>query len=89
MATLASRERLERLPGWEIVSEGLADAAAGRITPFACAVSIASPRLRRAGLLDPELFARRIAEPERTLYRLVCGEPVRRSPTASSRARSM
>ena len=65
---------MERLPGWEIVSKGLADISAGRITPFACAVWIALPRLRREGLIDDTLLARRVHEPARLLYRLLCRE---------------
>jgi hypothetical protein len=62
---------LERLPGWEIISAGLADIDCGRTTPFACAVWIASSRLRRYGLLGDHQLSRRIAEPERALYRLL------------------
>lgn len=62
------------VPGWELVSAGLADAAAGRTTPAACAVWIALPRLRRAGLVGDDLLARRIEEPEQELYRLLCAE---------------
>jgi len=71
MPPLLSRERLERLPGWEIVSAGLADIAAGHTTPSACAVWIVSPRLRRWGLFGEPLHALRVAEPEITLYRLL------------------
>jgi hypothetical protein len=59
------------LPGWEMISEGLADAAAGRLTPFACLVWIALPRLSRAGLIRPEILAHPIDEPNLALYRLL------------------
>ncbi|MDO8545176.1 MAG: hypothetical protein Q7S40_32450 [Opitutaceae bacterium] len=74
MAAVLERERLARLPGWEIVSTGLADVAAGRLTPAACAVWIASPRLRAIGLLD-DTTARPITDPERVLYGLLRKEP--------------
>lgn len=75
MNAALSQDRLEALPGWEMVAEGLADAAAGRTTPFACTVWMALPRLQRAGLIDEALLVRRMAEPELTLYRLLCREP--------------
>ena len=68
---ILSNAELERLPGWEIVSTGLADIASRRVTPSACAASIALPRLRRHGLMDERQLAGQIAEPERTLYRLL------------------
>lgn len=46
-------ERLERLPGAEIVLPGLADLEAGRESVFASAVQSAAPRLRRAGFNAP------------------------------------
>ncbi len=63
---------LTNLPGWEIISDGLADSAAGRITPAACAISIARPRLHRSGLIGN--LHQRIAEPEHVLYRLLRAE---------------
>lgn len=59
-----------QFPGGEIIAEGLADVAVGRVTPAACAVWIAEPRLRRAGLLASSL-ATPIIDPELTLYRLL------------------
>ena len=38
------------VPGGDIVDAGLADLAAGRVTPEALAVSLAAPRLRREGV---------------------------------------
>ena len=58
------------LPGESLVRQGLADAQAGRCTAEACLVSIARPRLSRAGLLaavQTELQP----EPELCLYRLL------------------
>lgn len=66
-----ARERIALLPGWEIVAEGIADATAGKVSPAACVVWIAWPRLQRAGLVGDEMRARRVLEPERMLYRLL------------------
>ncbi|MGH8016859.1 MAG: hypothetical protein ACREIA_00995 [Opitutaceae bacterium] len=66
--------RFERFPGWEIVAAGLADIAAGRTTPSACAVWIAYPRLRRAGLVDGRYDTRRLDAAELELYRLLRSE---------------
>ena len=63
------------LPGADLVVEGLKDAAAGRVTPNACLVFIASPRLRAAGLLDMEALPIRILDAELKLYDLLCEEP--------------
>ena len=62
---------IEKFPGAEVISEGLEDLSANRITPAACAISIALPRLSKAGLVDSALLAKQIPEPERTLYRLL------------------
>jgi hypothetical protein len=56
------------LPGGEIITKGLTDHAAGRRTPEACLVEMASPRLAAAGLLP---FASSIADSELTLYQLL------------------
>jgi len=42
------------LPGAELVEEGLADLAAGRLTDSSLLVAIASPRLRRLGVDVPD-----------------------------------
>lgn len=42
------------LPGHELVSEGLADLAAGRESESALLLAMAAPRLRRLGLDVPE-----------------------------------
>ncbi len=65
----------DRLPGWEMISAGLADFAAGRVTANACAVAMAAPRLQRAGLLPKQQLATAIAEPEICLYRLLGAGP--------------
>jgi len=64
---------IDGLPGAELITTGLADAARGRVTIPACLVWIAQPRLRRAGLLS-EGHAPAIKEPELTLYRLLRSE---------------
>lgn len=64
---------MDDLPGAELVTTGLADAVAGRVTIPACLVWIAQPRLRRAGLLSGDHGAE-IKEPELTLYRLLGNE---------------
>ena len=65
-------ELLTDLPGEELVRQGLADIVAGRRTPTACLVSIASPRLLRAGVLPSG--APLIEEAELALYRLLRAE---------------
>lgn len=72
--TLSSEQQLliADLPGAELVVEGLEDVAAGRVTPNACLVFIASPRLRAAGLLDLEVVPTRIVDAELQLYDLLC-----------------
>lgn len=50
---MTTEERLERLPGAEIVLAGIADLEAGRKSVSASAVQCAAPRLRRAGLDAP------------------------------------
>ncbi len=58
------------LPGEALVRQGLADVQTGRRTAEAFLVSIASPRLTRAGLLS-ETEKELAAEPELCLYRLL------------------
>ena len=58
------------LPGEELLREGLADFQSGRCTIPACLVSMARPRLRRAGLIT-EGGAGSFPEPERQLYHLL------------------
>jgi len=63
---------LEGLPGSALIREGLADHRDGRQTVAACLVRIASPRLSRAGLIDPESIEDDGTELE--LYQLLSGE---------------
>ena len=62
------------LPGGELVSQGIADYAAGRITPEACLVAVGWPRLERAGLPLPAAVRDRFPEPELQLYGLLLQE---------------
>jgi hypothetical protein len=72
MNTLSPEQQLliAGLPGADLVANGLADAAAGRVTRDACLVSIAGPRLRSAKLLSESHAT--IPEAELTLYDLLC-----------------
>jgi hypothetical protein len=63
---------LDGLPGCDLIHEGLTDLRAGRHTIAACMVRIASPRLTRAGLINPEAIATEGVELE--LYQLLSGE---------------
>lgn len=58
------------LPGHELVSEGLADLAAGRVTQASLLVAMASPRLRALGLEIPET-APSATSPSHQLYALL------------------
>lgn len=60
----------QRLPGGELVRQGLADFQAGQRTIPSCTVGIVQSLFRRAGLLPPTSYT--ILEPERELYRLLC-----------------
>lgn len=62
---------MERLPGWDLIAEGMRDLAAGRRTAAAYLVAIGAPRLRRLGLPVPEVPW---ACPEHDLYLLLAGE---------------
>ena len=68
--TLPPPFSIDQLPGAELICEGLEHARQGQITPQACLVSIALPRLHRARLVAPGEIAP-IAEPELVLYRLL------------------
>jgi hypothetical protein len=59
------------LPGHELVSEGLADLAAGRTTVPAMLVLVGAPRLRRAGIDVPHVD---VTDPEHRLYELLAQE---------------
>ena len=59
-----------RLPGEEVVRQGLADLQAGRRSVPACLVQVARGRLSRAGLICPA-DANMDGDAERQLYRLL------------------
>src|SRR5215210_143902 len=46
--------RFDALPGWELVSRGVADLAAGKVTVEALLVVDASERLKSVGIAIPE-----------------------------------
>ena len=60
---------LDGLPGADRVRQGLIDYRHGRISISACLVRMASPRLIRAGFMEPS--ARRDVNAEIELYQLV------------------
>jgi hypothetical protein len=64
---------LTQLPGGDLISQGLADHAAQRLSPEACLIAIARTRLGRAGLTIPPGYE--IPEPEHQLYALLGAEP--------------
>jgi hypothetical protein len=59
--------RNDRLPGAELVADGLTDLAAGRESVVSLLVSIGAPRLRRCGIEVPAA----IDEPHLRLYKLL------------------
>jgi hypothetical protein len=67
---MKTNDRLAGLPGEDLVREGLADACAGRCTIPAALVSIACPRLQRAGLFPSDAPLPPV-EAELQLYRLL------------------
>jgi len=58
---------LAGVPEADLVREGLADLAAGTVSPQALLVSIAAPKLRQLGIDVP----RPIADPDLKLYRVL------------------
>ena len=64
---------IDDLPGAELLREALHDSGAGSVTISSCLLSIAKPRLERAGLPSPAA-AGGIPEAELTLYRLLMAE---------------
>lgn len=60
---------LAGLPGAELVTEGIDDLLAERETVLSALVSMAAPRLRRAGLDVPPSYAREL--PSHRLYALL------------------
>jgi hypothetical protein len=71
MTVESAERRFSGLPGWELVSAGLKDRAAGRQTIPALLVDSASERLARLGLPVPGSHA---ADATERLYRLVEAE---------------
>ena len=61
------RDVLQACPGGDLVSQGLMDLAAGRVTAAAALVSIGAPRLARLGIAVPAP----LPSPESQLYRLL------------------
>ena len=68
VSTVRPRADLDSLPGGELVARGLADLRAKRETQAALAVSMATGRLRAAGVDVPGEIA---AEPSHALYDLL------------------
>jgi hypothetical protein len=62
---------LEKLPGGDLIREGLDDIGAGRITIASLLVAIGAQRMRRAGLQVPPV---EIDEPEMRLYEILAAE---------------
>lgn len=58
-------------PGAELVLPGLRDARDGKVTIGSCLISMARPLLDESGLTGAASALIYIAEPERTLYRLL------------------
>jgi hypothetical protein len=70
-ASPAAAAKLERLPGGDLILQGLEDLARGNETVAALLVAIGAPRLRAAGLLG-HLPA--VASPEKRLYARLAAE---------------
>lgn len=58
-------------PGAELIEHGLADYAAGLVTPASCLLAVAWGRLQRNGLPLPARTPERFPEPELQLYELL------------------
>ena len=69
MASALPLDQLAGLPDEELVRKGLVDLNVGDVTVESCLVSIASPRLRRRGLLTMDVPL--VPEAELTLYALL------------------
>jgi len=61
---------MERLPGADLIAEGIADLAAGRDTIAALVVAVGAPRLSDLGLKIPSTPA----QPEHRLYAKLASE---------------
>ena len=62
---------LAEFPGCELIERGLADYAAGQVTPESCLLAVAWGRLQRYGLPLPARTPERFPEPELQLYELL------------------
>ena len=67
---MKANDLIAGLPGETIVRQGLGDLRSGNRSIAACLVSIARPRLDRAGLMERNAFEL-VPEPELELYRLL------------------
>lgn len=67
------------LPGHDIVTAGLADLSAGRVTPASMVVAMAAPRLRRLGI---DVAPSPVEVPGHRLYGLLADDD---GPSAHSR----
>lgn len=65
---------IAHLPGSDLITRGIQDSNAGRITPFLCLLAIGRSRLARAGLDMSSPSITLLANPEDQLYRLLCQE---------------
>jgi hypothetical protein len=65
---------IEHLPGGELIQRGLADYAAGRVTPESCLLAVGWSRLQRNGLALPAKSPSRFPDPEIQLYNLLRAE---------------
>jgi hypothetical protein len=60
----------DHLPGGDLISQGISDGKAGKITVESCLVAIGAPRLLRSGLtLEGHVFS--MNEPQQRLYQLL------------------
>jgi hypothetical protein len=63
--------QIDRLPGGEMIQEGIDDLRAGRSSVAALLVCVGAQRMRRGGLELPEV---RIDDPEIRLYEMLAAE---------------
>jgi hypothetical protein len=65
---------MQKLPGAELVEQGMSDIREGRVTVFACLVWIGWPALKRGGIVTEDTNATPQRDAELTMYRLLKGE---------------
>ena len=68
---LENRQVLSALPAYDLIRQGLEDAASQRVTEAALLVAIGAERLRRAGVAVPDVT---LENPEHALYVLLARE---------------